>query len=253
MKATTADIIEVCLLAGKIMLSNGGETYRVEDTMTRIAKAFLVHETHGYVTPTGIFLTIQGVNKELEQTKFIRISERSIDLNKVVLVNDVSRRISSGNISIEDAYKQLLEIDTLKPLYPSWFPILAAAVASGFFTLMFGGTWNDFWPSFLAGGIGYFSYIYVHHLVKVKFFAEIFAAFIVGTLSFLFLKIELGIHLDKIIIGAIMPLVPGVPITNAVRDLMAGDLLSGLARGAEAFLTALAIGTGIAVILAILL
>ena len=39
-----------------------------------------------------------------------------------------------------------------------------------------------------------------------------------------------------------MPLVPGVLITNAVRDLMAGHFISGMAKVAEAFLTAFAIG-----------
>jgi uncharacterized membrane protein YjjP (DUF1212 family) len=60
-------------------------------------------------------------------------------------------------------------------------------------------------------------------------------------------------HIDKVIIGSVMPLVPGLPITNAVRDLMAGDLVSGLARGAEAFFSAFAIGAGIAVTLALLM
>jgi uncharacterized membrane protein YjjP (DUF1212 family) len=45
-----------------------------------------------------------------------------------------------------------------------------------------------------------------------------------------------------------MPLVPGLAITNAVRDLMGGDLVSGLSKGAEALLTAFAIGAGIAAV-----
>ena len=55
-------------------------------------------------------------------------------------------------------------------------------------------------------------------------------------------------EIDKIIIGSVMPLVPGLLITNAVRDLMAGHLVSGISKGAEAFLTAFAIGGGIAIV-----
>lgn len=47
-----------------------------------------------------------------------------------------------------------------------------------------------------------------------------------------------------------MPLVPGLHITNAVRDLMAGHLVAGLSKGAEAILTSFAIGAGVAVVLA---
>lgn len=65
------------------------------------------------------------------------------------------------------------------------------------------------------------------------------------------MKLGIGIDLDKIIIGSVMPLVPGLHITNAVRDLMAGHLVAGLSKGAEAFLTAFAIGSGIAIVLSI--
>lgn len=54
----TPEIIEVCLLAGKLMMQNGAETYRVEDTMSRIASAYGISQSHSYVTPTGIFLPL---------------------------------------------------------------------------------------------------------------------------------------------------------------------------------------------------
>ncbi|MED3729745.1 threonine/serine exporter family protein, partial [Geobacillus stearothermophilus] len=54
------DIVEVCLLAGKLMLESGGETYRVEDTMTRIAASFGMPRSHGYVTPTAIIFSVEG-------------------------------------------------------------------------------------------------------------------------------------------------------------------------------------------------
>ncbi|WP_207893693.1 threonine/serine exporter family protein [Tepidibacillus fermentans] len=239
--------MEVCLLAGKLMLANGGETYRVEDTMLRIAQSFLEGEASSYVTPTGIFLTLQEENQQ--KTKFIRIHLRSIDLNKVVLVNDISRKISDGLMTIDEAYEKLREIEQLNPLYPMWLKTLAAAISSGLFVLMFGGDWKDSFPAIIAGGIGFIIFVLLHDIAKVKFFAEIVTAFLIGLIVSVSTKMGFGTNLDKIIIGSIMPLVPGVLITNAVRDLMAGDLVSGLARGAEALLTALAIGTGIAVIL----
>ena len=48
--------------------------------------------------------------------------------------------------------------------------------------------------------------------------------------------LPLGQHLDPIIIGSIMPLVPGVAITNAIRDTIQGDLVAGNSRATEAFL-----------------
>ena len=47
-----------------------------------------------------------------------------------------------------------------------------------------------------------------------------------------------------------MTLVPGVAITNSMRDVIAGDLMAGMVRGLEALLVALALalGTGVALV-----
>ena len=246
----TYDIMEVCLLAGKIMLQSGGETYRVEDTMMRIAAAFGIQTTHSYVTPTGIIFSAEGT--EPTKTKLIRISERSTDLKKVAMVNSISRSISSGEMNINEALKQLKEIDSLDVTFPFKYQVAAASLASGCFMIMFNGGWNDFLPSMVSGGLGYLSFVYFHRFVPIKFFSEFLASFVIGLLSVLFVKLGLGDQLDKIIIGSVMTLVPGLLVTNAIRDLMAGHLVSGLSKGAEAFLTAFAIGAGIAVVLSFL-
>ncbi|KMM35838.1 threonine/serine exporter family protein [Guptibacillus hwajinpoensis] len=245
----TYDIIQVCLLAGKVMLQNGGETYRVEDTMTRIADACGAINSNSYVTPTGIFFSLEG--PELS-TQLIRISERTTDLDKVTKVNSISRRISSGDLSIQDAHIELDRLDKMTERYTFPKQLIAAAIASGCFLIMFQGSWNDFLPAVIAGGGGFFSVNFFNRLVPVKFFSEFLASFVIGLLAVLFVSTGLGEQLDKIIIGSVMPLVPGLLITNAVRDLMAGHLISGLSKGAEAFLTAFAIGAGIALVVSFL-
>ncbi|KIL49507.1 threonine/serine exporter family protein [Jeotgalibacillus soli] len=244
------DIMDVSLLAGKIMLESGAETYRVEDTMMRMAAAYGIKESHSYVTPTGIMFSIE--TEEPTKTKLIRISVRTTDLKKVAMVNSTSRRITNGELTVSQAYRELKEIHTSDVTFPLKLRIAAASIASGCFLIMFQGSWIDFISAMVAGGLGFMSVVYFERLIPIKFFSEFIAALIVGILSFLFVHTGLGMHLDRIIIGSVMPLVPGLLITNAVRDLMAGHLLSGLAKGAEAFLTAFAIGSGIAVVLTFL-
>ena len=239
-------VADVCLLAGKMMLQSGAETYRVEDTMMRIAAAFGMPHSHSYVTPTGIIFAIDGAGP----ARLIRIVERSTDLQKVTLVNSISRQISNGELSLAEAYEQLKQLENKNVAYPLIWQIIAAFVASGCFVVMFSGAWSDVLPACLAGGLGFSGLYYVHRLIKTKFFAEFFAAFLAGVTAVALAKIGFGSSIDKIIIGSVMPLVPGMLITNAVRDLMAGHLVAGISKGAEAFLTAFAIGTGIAVILA---
>ena len=54
---------------------------------------------------------------------------------------------------------------------------------------------------------------------------------------------------EPLITGGIMPLLPGLALTNAVRDTIRGDLISGLGRGAEALISAVMLSAGVAIAL----
>ncbi|WP_428912684.1 threonine/serine exporter family protein [Niallia sp. Krafla_26] len=233
------------MLAGEILLRSGAETARIEDTMNRMASAFGLNDAQSFVQPTGIFFSANPIDR----VKLVRVVERSTDLAKVAIVNGISRKISVGEMTVDQALSDLREIARIKLSYSFWIQVLAASITSGCFLIMFKGIWGDFLPAVIAGGIGHTLYIYLHKMIKVKFFAEAAAAFVIGLIAVITVKNGLGTEMDKIIISAVMPLVPGLLITNAVRDLMDGHFASGLAKGADAFLTALSIGTGIAAVL----
>lgn len=237
--------IDCCLLAGRLMMEAGAETYRVEDTMARMAETQKLSATHSFVTPTGIIFTPGSPH----HTKLIRIKSRSTDLEKVALVNDVSRKLSANEYTLEVAYAKLQEIEQANVMFPLWLQIIAAAVASGCFLILFEGIWSDVPAAIFAGGVGFIIATKIQELTNVSFFAEFVASLFIGLISFGAIYMGLGTELDKIIIGSVMPLVPGLLITNAVRDLMAGHFVSGLSKGAEAFLTAFAIGAGVALVL----
>lgn len=244
---STHDITDLCLLAGKIMLQSGAETYRVEDTMSRMAAALGFPGAHSYVTPTVIMFT----TSRTEPVKLFRIAERTTDLQKVSEVNDISRRLSERQLTAAEARERLGVVDDAAHAYPVWVQIAAAALTGACFTVMFKGSVQDALPSLLISGTGFAAATYLHRLVQIRFFAEFIASFIIGLLAFFALSLGIGREMDKIIIGCVMPLVPGLLITNAVRDLMAGHLVSGISKGADAFLTAFAIGTGIGLVLSI--
>lgn len=241
-------VARVCTLAGKIMLKNGAETHRVEDTMNRIASAYGVPNAQSFVTPTGINFSTGFA----DPSNTVRVSDRSTDLEKISNVNSISRKIDEGDLDALEAFRILKDIEVAEISFPRSFQITAAAFVSGCFTIMFMGTWVDFLPALITGGIGYSIMMFVDRLLNLRLVADFVAAIAIAILAYLFITTGIGAELDKIIIGAVMPLVPGLLITNAVRDLIAGHLLSGMSKGVEALLTAMAIGSGIAVILAFL-
>ncbi len=237
--------IDCLLLAGRIMIESGAETYRVEDTMLRMAHSQNMLDAQCYTTPTGIIFSLG----KTQPTRITSISNRVTDLQKIALVNSVSRRLTSHMITLEEAYDELKSIQKTNYFLPTYIQVISAALASGCFLIMFKGGWSDFLFACLAGGVGFLVLLLINDLTKVKFFAEFTASLVVGTIAVFSVKYGHGTEIDKIVISSVMPLVPGILITNAVRDLIAGHFMSGVAKGVEAFVTAFAIGAAIAVTL----
>lgn len=238
--------LDCFLLAGQIMMESGAETYRVEDTMLRMARSQSIEDAQSYVTPTGIILSLG--NGQI--TKIRSITTRTTDLLKIAKVNNISRKLTVQMITLEEAYDELRKIQKTNYFLPIHIQILAASIASSCSLVLFNGLWSDMPAAFVAGGVGHLVVIIIQAVTKVQFFSEFLASLVVGIIASLAVYFNLGTELDKIIVGGIMPLVPGVIITNAVRDLMAGHFTAGIAKGTEALLTAFAIGSGIALIVA---
>ncbi|WP_075618483.1 threonine/serine exporter family protein [Paenisporosarcina indica] len=237
--------IDCCLLAGRLMIESGAETYRVEDTMTRMAISQGLIGAQSYITPTGIIFSLGKDGS----TRIMTISLRVTDLERIALINQISRKLTSLEMTIEEAYEELHRIASANLMFPMLWQIIAASIASGCFLILFEGTWWDVPAAIVAGGIGFIVVTLIHALTLVKFFAEFLAASFVGFIAFLAVLFNVGEDLNTIIISGVMPLVPGLLITNAVRDLMAGHFVSGVSKGAEALLTAFAIGAGVALVL----
>jgi uncharacterized membrane protein YjjP (DUF1212 family) len=247
-ESSLEQMLDLCLRAGNIMLQSGAETSRVEETITRIGWAFGAQTVHTFATPTGIFLTLdwEGTVK----TRIIRISGVStINLNKVHEINDLSRRYVQHSITLDELSKSLDRINREPYYYRLRYQHLSAAISSGAFALLFGGAW----PEFLVGSLsGWLSNTVVGLIgEKVPGFLRVFFAALVGVMvAVLGVTIGWANEIEASIIGAVIPLVPGVSVTNSVRDLMAGELLAGVARAADAALTAFAIAVAVALVLA---
>lgn len=235
------EILQVATFAGQIILENGGETYRVEETIWRICKAFGAEEAESFVTPTGIMASICHNGQTYSLIK--RVSIRTVDLDKIDLVNDLSRNIILKNLSVKDFKIELQKINKGKR-YSTTITLLFSALGAAGFAILFGGNMKDFLAAFIIGFIIKLLTIKGSDLQINQFFINSLSAAVASFLAIIFVNINLASNLDQTIIGSIMLLVPGIAITNAIRDTIAGDLLSGLTRAAEAFLVAISIAVG---------
>jgi uncharacterized membrane protein YjjP (DUF1212 family) len=242
----TDDIIHVAAEAGKIILENGGETYRVEQTIEMICKSYGIPRTESFVTPTGIMISI--TNSENQTISLIRrINSRTVNLSKVSMINNLSREIASSSMSMGEIREKIDIINNLKP-YSQNTTTLFSAFSAGFFTLLFGGNYKDFLVAFVIGAIintliGFLDKYNVNSFLK-----HMLGGAVAALIALIATALSLVGNMDTIIIGSIMILVPGLAITNAIRDTIAGDLVSGVSRSVEALFIAIAIASGTSVI-----
>ena len=86
-----AEVLNTCLKAGRLMIEGGSETYRVEDTMMRIARNAGITGARCFTTPTGIFMSLG----EHSYTQVTQVKKRNINLELVDRVNELSREFAA--------------------------------------------------------------------------------------------------------------------------------------------------------------
>ena len=150
MQETDELLLETCLLAGKIMMENGSEVYRVEDTMNRIAANAGEANSISYVTATGIFMGLRSSH----YAQVENVHDRVINLEKIVAVNRLSRSFAEKQITLPQLYASLKEINQVTPSFPLWLQVLSAGVVSSTLMIIFGGNWSDFIVTFSLAASG---------------------------------------------------------------------------------------------------
>ncbi|MBR1798917.1 MAG: threonine/serine exporter family protein [Bacteroidales bacterium] len=231
-------VLEVASEAGRVLLENGAEISRVEETMERIASSYGVDNKDFFVLSNGIITTGDGYAK----AQFIPI--KGTQLSRVAEVNQLSRDVSMGKYT-PDALKKSLDAVRYSPAKGVIEQSLGIAFGTSSFSIIFGGSLLDAVATFAVGILlGLYMALATPHMSRI--FSNLLGGLLGGGLCIVASVLGLGQHLPNMIIGTIIALVPGVPFTNGIRDLANGDYIAGITRLADAFLVFLCIAIGVA-------
>lgn len=241
-------LLQTATFAGRILLENGAEIYRVEETINKICHSYNIYNCDSFVTLTGIVVSIYDNDNTVTAVK--RITDRKVDLNKIDKVNDLSRRIVKDNISLDNLYYELSNINKEKP-YSNKIFIIFSALCAASFTYILGGNSYDFFISLIMGFFVSISQLKFNRYNINAFFSHFFCSALASLIAVIFHLLINDVSIDKTIIGTIMLLVPGLAITNAVRDIINGDFLAGIAKAAEALMVAISLAAGSGTVLSI--
>lgn len=243
-------LVDTAALAGEIMLSSGAETYRVEDTMHHIIKTADTDSMEVIALLTSIIVTVNDKSLEQPITVMKAVNERTTNMSTIIRVNDISRKYCGQEITLEEAYERLQNVKE-KQYNRTLYNLATVGIAVGF-TMMFGGGIKEVLVTILVG-------VFLAGIITMGKIAKwdgilvnALSGIVIAMISILCKEYLIpDLDRDIVIVGSIMPIVPGVAITNAIRDTLQGDYISGCARILEAFLVAafVAVGIGLGMVL----
>ncbi len=238
-----AGCIRALCMAGRVILENGGETYRAEDTVLRMAGALKLREVDVFAIPSGIFISFTDEQGE-RRTSVTRVYLKGTHLNRVDRVNHISRKLTSGRLAPEDLMDALEKAERLGDELPWWYAPLLAFVSAGGFAVMFGGGVVDMLLGGLCAAMTQLAPLLFRGRDAAGMMGTMAGGLICGFVPLWFHALTgLGMP-DAMIAASIMPLVPGLSMTNAVQDVMRGDMVSGVAHCARAIMIAVMVAGG---------
>lgn len=237
-------LTDLAATMGYHLAMSGAETFRVEDTIHRILRAYGV-ECEAFAIPNCVSVSLEAANgKPLMIMK--RIGFHGNDLEALEKLNALSRRICAERPDVDEAMAWLEETIKACRSYGTGVFYLGSVLVGLGFCLVFGGTLLDcLW----AGAMGLIIGLITRFMDKQEanpFFSTLLAACCMALPAYIAAGLGLMNSPDAAIIGALMILVPGLPITNSMRDIIYGDTNSGIIRVVQVILTALAIALGTA-------
>ncbi|MDO5602033.1 MAG: threonine/serine exporter family protein [Oscillospiraceae bacterium] len=235
-------VLSSALALGERMLVCGAEVGRVENTLNLTLHAMGAVRTEVFSITNNIIATIEMPNGST-YTQSKRIRDGQYHLQKLEALNQLSRDICAGFLTPGDIDKRLAAIDDMAP-WPVYIQLLIYPFIACVLSLFFGGSFIDAAAAAIASLAVFALQQACKEARAYRFLTSLLSALAGGVAAMLLVRCGIGEHIDKICIGNVMLLIPGLALTNGVRDLFSGDTVSGLMRLADALLTALAVGFG---------
>ena len=235
-------LLDIAAELGYQLAMSGAETFRVEESINRVLDAYGI-KAEVFAIPNCLHVSIE-TDESIPMTRMRRIGYHGNDLDAVEKFNDLSRRICVKRPAPAIAMQWLDEVKSSLKHYGLLFHLIGNYIGAFGFGILFGGNLIDGLCAGLCGVVIGLAGKLMDHLKANQFFRIISVSFLMALLAYTTSALQISTHIDAVIIGALMILVPGLLFTNALRDIIYEDTNSGMNRIVQVFLIAIAIALG---------
>ena len=234
---------------GERLLESGAEISRVEDTISRMAVSYGVIHTDVFAITSIISLSLVFPDEEMV-TETRRVYEsNSRDFYRLEKLNALSRECCREPLPVNELREKIRTISESE--ISLVLQLFACVLGAGGFAVFFGGS---LWDALAAAGFGMGICLMQHFFGKTKISPvgmNLIISFIAGLGVGILCAFVPALHMDKVMIGDIMLLIPGMAMTNSVQNILGGNTISGLVRLTESLIWAVALAGGFMTAIAI--
>lgn len=238
-------LLDMATDLGYELAMSGAETFRVEESISRVLDSYGI-KAEVFAIPNYLMVSIL-TEDGTPITRMRRIGPHGNDLDAVEKFSGLSRAYVNRKPDPREGLTWLEMVRGQIVKYSTPVEFLGDFIGAGGFGLLFGGNFAD---AICAGICGMVVGLISQLLEKRNanpFFRTIATSFVMALAAYVMGILGFCQNPDAVTIGALMILVPGLLFTNAMRDIIYGDINSGINRIVQVFLTAIAIALGTAV------
>ena len=246
------ELVSLSLEIGEMFLQCGGKVSRVESTIQRVLLAYGFVRVDVFTITSEIQVTAKAEDGKI-YSQIRRIEQWGTDLEELEILDQFCQKIcknrpncSQISTEIEQIRKQQTERNRAVPAILLSYS--GAILAASGFTVFFGGHLLD---ALVVAPLACLITMLIKHSrfrSSNQLLIYFMFAFITGILGGLAVKtaafFDVFLNLDKICIGCIMLTIPGIAITNSIRDMILGEMITGLFRLIQSLLIAMSIAGG---------
>lgn len=235
-------LLDQLLNIGELLLQNGAEISRVEETISRMGMAYGAAEMQVFVITYSIVVSMKLPDgRMLTQTRRIT-RPAGTDFLRLEACNALSRRCCRAPLPLEEL---TAEVERIRTRPNSRLRIYGSSMlAVGSFTLFFGGGPADMLVSMAFAALTCLLQEYLMPICMNRVVFNLICSLLIGLGTCGCVLLFPALQLDKIMIGYIMLLIPGLAMTNSVRDILVGNTISGALLLTESLLWAGALASG---------
>lgn len=237
-------LLQAILDIAEEMLVCGAEVDRVEDSIERMCYAYGCDRVNAFIITSNIQVTFEDPEGNII-TQIRRLKRNDTNFDRLDYLNDLSRYICANKPELDVLVGKYEAVMNRKQL-PTWLQYFGAVLVASGFAVFFGGNFAD---AIASGILGIVITLITRVLARIEEnqMAKLFVSSVIaGFLAIILVTVGIGSNVDKIMIGGIMLLIPGIAMTNSVRDLLIGDVVTGMIRFVNSLLMAAAIACGFA-------